>query len=181
MDNSTRKKRLEQAALDYLDHGLPITICNNKAPIGKAWQTRIWTPDEVRHDIPVANINVGLIWGPRSGIIDIEVDSPEQEQAFAELFAGCDVPTTPMFKSLRGPHRLFGYDPRLAGTGKAVVEYKSLGIRIGTCGKAAHSLVLPSLNADGTVREWLVSLDECVVAPLPDLVVQHTRCERDRS
>jgi hypothetical protein len=160
------------AALSYCERGLPITLCSGKAPFVERWHEKTWSSDEVKREFRRRrDCNVGIQWGPRSGIIDIEADSPEQERAFDELFAGCDVPRTPTFRSARGLHRLFAFDPRLAETQKAVVEFKSLGIRIGTNGKAAHSLVPPSPNADGTLREWIVSLDECDPAPLPDLVI----------
>jgi len=42
-----------------------------------------------------------------------------------------------------------------------------LGIRIGADGKGAQSIIPPSPS-----RQWLVGLDECNPAPLPDIVVQ---------
>ncbi|MEX2141613.1 MAG: bifunctional DNA primase/polymerase [Pirellulales bacterium] len=172
------RERMETAALDYLSRGLPITLCggpgrNPKAPRGDGWQQNTWTADAMRREFRKAGaLNVGLQMGARSGIIDIEADSPEQERAFADLFRGCEVPRTPTFNSMRGLHRLFAYDPRLSQTDKAVADYKGLGIRIGANDKGAQSLVPPSPNSDGTPREWIVSLDECDPGPLPDVVVE---------
>ncbi len=137
--------------------------------MGDAWQNKQWTVDEVERAFEqFPDANIGIQWGPRSQLIDIEADTPEQEQAFAELFDGCrQIPVTPTYKSTRGKHRLFRYDERLAATGKAVVEFKHLGIRLGTNGKGAHSVIPPSTN-----REWLVSLEDCDPAALPELVIE---------
>lgn len=161
-----------QVAIEYAARGLPITLCNGKAPIATAWQTKNYTPDEIEREFSrQPALNVGLRFGPGS-CIDIEADCAEEERAFQGLFAGCDVPRTPTFRSVRGLHRLFAWSEVLAVTGKAVVTFRGLGIRIGANGKGAHSCVPPSVNTDGTIREWIISPDDCPFAPLPDVVLR---------
>ncbi len=110
--------------------------------------------------------------GPQAGFIDIEADNEAEEQAFLDLFDGCDIPATPTFKSRHGVHRLFAWNEVLAVTNKAVVKFKGLGIRIGANGKGAHSCIPPSVNDDGTAREWIISLDDCEPADLPPVVLR---------
>lgn len=171
----TTSNQILQAALDYHQRGLPITLCNGKAPISKAWQHKAWTADEIRRAFRSRpSLNVGVRLG--AGMIDIEADSPEQEQAFAELFEGCDPPITPTFASTRGKHRLYAKHPALAKLDSAVIYYKDLAIRIGSNGKGAQSLLPPS-RTDGVTRQWHVSLEECEPAPLPEIVVQRILLE----
>jgi hypothetical protein len=107
--------------------------------------------------------------GPRSGIVDIEADTPQAEQTFAELFAGSEV-VTPTFASKRGKHRLFRFDERLAQFGKAALHVGALEVRIGANGRAAHSLLPPS-RVEDVERQWLVGLDDCNIATLPTSVL----------
>src|SRR4029079_4441043 len=73
------------AAHQLLELGLPITICRpgKKAPIGKAWHQKSWTHDEVDIEfLAHADLNVGIILGPRSVMIDLEVDGPDGDAVF---------------------------------------------------------------------------------------------------
>ncbi len=104
--------------------------------------------------------------------IDIEADSPEEEQLVAKLFEGCDPPVTPTYRSTRGKRRIYRTDERFRSTGRAVVNFTNgseakLGIRIGANGMAAQSIIPPSAG-----REWEVSWDDVEPADLPDVVVR---------
>jgi hypothetical protein len=153
------------------ERGALILPCDGKRPTHDGWQHRTYSADEVAAELRrVANPTIGLRFGPGS-YIDIEADSPDEERAFSELFAGYDVPITPTFASTRGKHRLFAWDDRLAETGAAVVSYRGangakLGIRIGAGHKGAQSIIPPSAG-----RTWLVSWDDCEPAALPDVVI----------
>lgn len=183
MKQTTATISTKQAALDYLERGLPITLCAGKdlkAPLGHGytsselgdrWQTFDWTAEEIERAFKLRkNLNVGLRFGPGS-CIDCEADSEDEERAFQELFDGCTIPPTPTFRSKRGGHRLFAWSEVLAVPGKAVLKFHGLGIRVGA-GKGAHSCVPPSVNTDGTTREWIVSPDDCPFAPLSDIVLR---------
>ena len=115
-------------------------------------------------------LNVGCLWGPRSKLIDIEQDSDDDKAAFAELFHGVDAPVTPTFQSTRGPHRIFSWHPKLDNIGKATIHYKGLEVKIGANGKGSQSLLPPS-TTNRFSRRWLIPLDDCPPAKLPDLVI----------
>jgi hypothetical protein len=154
--------------------GLPIVIVppGAKGPRTSAWPEKRYTAPEINRRFGNSPaLNVGLILGPESGAIDIEGDSDASEADFAELFAGCDVPTVPSWRSKRSLHRLFAVDPRLTALGKAVVKYKSVEIRLGA-GKAAQSLLPPSVT-DGHAREWVTPISvDCKPAELPEEVIE---------
>lgn len=171
-----------EAAHEYLDRGLPPTLCAGKKPLGmgwksvkrrgSAWQHHRWTHDEIDRAFRVCRyLNVGLLMGPEGGLIDAEADSAEEEQAFADLFDG-NPPVAPTFESARGKHRLFRFPPALAGSGVGIAKYKGLGIRIGADGKGAHSCAPPSVNTDGTIRKWNLSIADCDPPVMPDFVVE---------
>jgi len=174
--------RLE-AALGFLESGYPVVICDGKNPggvMGNDWQKKKLRPEDVEgyfEDDPGRNVGIRL--GPDGGLVDIEADSKEEENLVVELFAGCGFPFTPTFKSRRGCHYLFKFDPRLHATKSAVINYRGngkgkLGVRIGSDGKGVHSCVPPSINEDDTERQWYdgQSLDDIEPAKLPDKVVE---------
>jgi putative DNA primase/helicase len=172
MMTTNGKAAIFDAVSMLCERGLPILPCNGKKPFHPDWQHRTYTADEVLAYLRrVADPMIGLRFGPGS-CIDIEADSPDEEDIFAKLFADCEPPTTPTFKSTRGKHRLFAWHDRLAETRKGIISFKGsngakLGIRIGADGKGAQSIIPPSPG-----REWLVSLDDCDPAPLPDVVIE---------
>ncbi|MCE9604427.1 MAG: bifunctional DNA primase/polymerase [Planctomycetia bacterium] len=171
-----------ELALKLRRRNLPITLCDGKKPLGRGWSAtgngsewpqHAWTDSDIRRAFALrGDLNLGIVLGPRSGLIDLEADSADEERAFTELFAGCEPDVTPTFKSRRGKHRLFRWHDDLQQTGKGIVNFRGLGIRIGAGSKGAQSLLPPSVNSDGTRREWLVSLDECDTAPLPNVVIK---------
>lgn len=128
---------LHAAARLYDAFGLPITVCRGKAPRQTDWPNHEWTArtiDDTFRLYPASN--VGLILGPRSGLVDFECDSPEAEQTLLELFEG-DIPETPTWQSTRGLHRLFKFHPALEqlGTNKLRVggDGSQLDLLIGPC------------------------------------------------
>lgn len=157
-------------AYRLLDAGYPLTLCDGKAPVGRGWQSRVWTKADITSAFSRnPHLNVGLQLGPRSGVIDFDPDSPEHEQAFADLFSGHEIQRTPSFPSSRGLHRLFKWDDAFSGLDKAKVTYKGLDIRLGSGNKGLQTVVPPSAG-----RQWLAgqSIWECDLAPLPGEVIQ---------
>jgi hypothetical protein len=100
-----------------------------------------------------------------SGLIDLDADSDEAEQAIQRLFGG-QVPQTPTYRSARGLHRLFEWRDgwgSLASKAKVMagpIEIRGIGER------AAQSVFPPSGG-----REWVVSPADCPLAVLSDEVV----------
>lgn len=114
-------------------------------------------------------VNIGILLGPASGVIDVELDGDDAKAAWDSLDLG-EI-WTPTYRAGRGPHRLFRWDEGLP----AVQVRKPLGIevRIGNGGKAAQSVLPPSRHHTGVYYEWVPGLspDEVELAPLPEKLV----------
>jgi len=132
-----------------------------KRPLGTAWQTRSTdNPADVAAWL-TAGHNVGLLLGPASGVVDVEFDNPaglEQLAAFGVL----DI-RTPTWRSARGEHRLFLWEPWMPPT--AVIHADDLEVRIGS--RAAQSVLPPSIHPDGQPYEWTIHPQECPIAAFP--------------
>jgi len=139
-----------------------------KRPIGEAWQNRTLTWEEVterlKHD---PTLNVGVVLGPKSGVVDVECDSDAATASYNELFGNIK---TPSWQSTRGVHHLFQWDERLAGLGSKL-NYREVEFRLGADERATQSICPPSV-VEGVKREWIARPDECDVAPLPPSVME---------
>ena len=128
---------------------------------GRGWQREstdnVFLVTSWRRD----GFNVGLLLGPDSGVVDVEFDDEagrEQLSAFGIL----DL-RTPTWRSSRGEHRLFAWEPWMPR--RAVIHAEALEIRLG--GLAAQSVVPPSVHPSGVAYEWIVRPSEATVAPFP--------------
>lgn len=132
-----------------------------KRPLGTAWQARSTdNPADVAAWL-AAGYNVGLLLGPASGVVDVEYDEwPGIDELAA--FGLTDIPT-PTWRSSRGEHRLYRYEPWMPET--AVVRVGLLEVRVG--GRAAQSVLPPSIHPDGQPYEWIVHPQECPIAAFP--------------
>ncbi|HUT09845.1 MAG TPA: bifunctional DNA primase/polymerase [Thermoguttaceae bacterium] len=145
-----------------------ICYSGQKRPIGDAWQNHTLTWQQVTERLKNdPALNVGILLGPASGVVDVECDSDAATTSYRELFG--DV-RTPSWQSARGIHHLFQWDERLAGLGSKV-DYQAVEFRLGADEKATQSICPPSV-VDGVKREWRVRPDECKPAPLPELVIK---------
>lgn len=126
-----------------------------KSPIGRGWGVIRPTAASLREVFarhPRAGVGVAL--GPSAGVVDVEVDDPAG--AAAEL-ARLDLPPTLGWRSARGEHRLFAWDPRLEFGSGAAVAYLASGaveIRLGGAGKQLFSVCPPTVGSDRLCREW---------------------------
>lgn len=132
-----------------------------KRPLGTAWQTKSTdNPADVARWLDAGH-NVGLLLGPASGVVDVEYDEwPGIEELAA--YGLTDI-RTPRWRSARGEHWLFRHEPWMPET--AVVRLGLLEIRIG--GRAAQSVLPPSIHPTGQPYEWIVSPAEVAIAPFP--------------
>ncbi|HMO83442.1 MAG TPA: bifunctional DNA primase/polymerase, partial [Lacipirellulaceae bacterium] len=116
------------------------------------------------------DLNVGILLGPSTGIIDIEVDGPDGLASLAKLCGG-NVPE-PTFNSSKGGHWLAFYDPAFDHLPAKVTadEFPGLEFRIGT--KAAQTALPPS-TSNGFTRTWasgnVIQLPPDVVQRIADL------------
>src|SRR6516162_6790816 len=90
------------------------TTCQKpgKRPLGpwKAWQTRLPTLDELTAQWElVPATNVGIVLGPVSGLVGVDVDGEEGERILGELSGG-DLPRTLTFTTGRGRRLLYAVD-----------------------------------------------------------------------
>lgn len=142
-----------------------------KHPVETAWELHATDDAETILEWFAAEQqpNVGILLGPKSGVIDIEIDSPEAHEAWSSLGLG-DL-ETPTYTAGRGPHRLFRWQENLP----PVQVKKVLGIecRLGNGGKASQSVMPPSVHHTGKIYRWVEGLgpDEVPLAPLPDRLV----------
>ncbi|HMP05421.1 MAG TPA: bifunctional DNA primase/polymerase, partial [Lacipirellulaceae bacterium] len=114
------------------------------------------------------DLNVGIRFGPDTGIIDIEVDGPEGQESIKRLLG--DV--LPTFNSRKGGHWLAFYDSAFDHLPAKVThpDYPGLEFRIGT--KAAQTALPPS-TSNGYTRTWasgnIIQLPPDVVKRIADL------------
>ncbi len=142
-----------------------------KHPVGEQWQLRATCDEEevLSWFDGSKPVNIGLLLGPRSGVVDVELDGPEAKEAWDNL--GLGEIWTPTYTAGRGPHRLFKWSEELP----AVAVRKVLGIevRIGNGGNAAQSVIPPSTHHTGKLYEWVsgMSPDDVELQPLPERLV----------
>lgn len=154
---------LDAALVSYCAQGWRVLPVRGKVPLGDGWPDRATSDidDALRLFATTPHDGVGVLLGQRSGIIDLECDSPEAEETISKLFDGA-IPPTPTFRSSRGLHRLFawteGLPPSEANKAKFVVG--GLEIRAGA-GNAQS--VLPPSGA----REWVIHPDDAKPAEIP--------------
>lgn len=121
-----------------------------KRPLGAAWQHKSTDDLEAVAKWLAARSNVGLLLGPESGVVDVEYDEPAGRDQLA-AFGILDIPT-PTWRSARGEHRLFQWEPWMPVT--AAMKVDAIEIRIG--GRAAQSVLPPSVHPSGVAYEWIV-------------------------
>ena len=128
-----------------------------KAPIGRGWGIRRLS---TRAIFAIYGRNpgagVGIVLGPTSGVVDLEVDDPARAgPVLEELFPG-GLTETLGWSSRRGEHRLFRWDDRLSVARSAVVHLAggALEFRLGAGDKQAAAVCPPSPRTDGVPRRW---------------------------
>lgn len=143
-----------------------------KHPILASWQTRPLSTEEQVQDAverwPL--MNVGVLLGAASGIVDIEFDC-DQGKATAERL-GLHLISTPTYRSGRSIHRLLRWDDSLPAV--AVRKIAGLECRIGGDARGAQSILPPSRHWAGGSYGWLNSLSpsDVDIAPMPDELIE---------
>lgn len=142
-----------------------------KHPIANAWQLHYAKDEDTIlewFDRPTP-ANIGLLLGPLSGVIDVELDDDSAKAAWAAL--GLGEIWTPTYSAGRGPHRLFRWDEGLPAT--AVKKVMGIEVRIGNGGAAAQSVLPPSLHHTGVRYQWIdgLSPEDVELQPLPEALV----------
>lgn len=142
-----------------------------KHPVGEQWQLRATAnEDEVLSWFDAGKpVNIGLLLGPRSGVVDVELDGPEAKESWDNL--GLGEIWTPTYTAGRGPHRLFRWSEELPAV--AVRKVMGIEVRIGNGGNAAQSVIPPSTHHTGKLYEWVpgMSPEDVDLQPLPERLV----------
>ena len=142
-----------------------------KRPLGAAWQSKATDDVEIVAGwVERDRSNVGLLLGPASGVVDVEFDVPAGREQLA-AFGVLDI-VTPTWRSARGEHRLFRWEPWMPQS--AVVKAESLEIRLG--GRAAQSVLPPSVHPTGERYEWIVQPSACPIAAFPAQLLRGLPC-----
>lgn len=138
---------------------------------GDGWQLRATSDeDEIlswfEGGLPV---NVGVLLGPASGVIDVELDGPEAAASWSRLDLGEIY--TPTYVAGRGPHRLFRWDESLPPI--QVKKVQGIEFRFGNGGRASQSVIPPSTHRTGKSYQWYPGLSpqEVELAPIPEKLI----------
>ena len=151
-------------------HLLPIKS-GEKRPILDDWGNKASADAKQieRWSVQFPACNWGLLLGPKSGIIDVEDDSPEGREILESAMELSGV-VTPCYSSGKSIHRLFQYDERFSELTAVTYQLFGCEFRFGVGGKAAQSVIPSSVHPSGAVYAWLPgrSPDDVKLARLPD-------------
>lgn len=171
MQPAPRKGALPTALWALRNSLWPVPIHHwQKTPIGKRWGARQPTRESLLRlfdDNPGAG--VGLLLGPASGVVDLEIDDAERAAPFLDRLS---LPETMGWSSARGTHLLFSWDRRLEDfcpSSVAHLEDDAVELRVGKDGKQLVSVCPPSVGDDRRCRRWNGCWD---VAPLPSVLLK---------
>jgi hypothetical protein len=127
--------------------------------------------------------NIGILLGQKSGVVDLECDTPEATRALIDMFDGMP-PIVPRYSSSRGDHYLFQWSPeldQLRQGNQAVFKWRGIEFRIGGGNKGSQSVFPPSKHPSGTQYAWKISIDETDLLPIPEEVLRLLKTAQDPS
>ena len=141
-----------------------------KHPVGEAWGTRTSNDEEEILNWIEEGFNIGLLLGPRSGVIDVELDSEEAIDAWDKLDLG-EI-WTPTYSAGRGPHRLFKWSETLPPV--SIKKPMGLEMRIGNVGTDIQSILPPSRHHSGAYYQWKEGLspEDVEIQELPQKLLE---------
>ena len=138
--------------------------------VGEGWQNKTsCDPAQIQRWIDQhGRCNWGLLLGPKSGIWDLEYDTPEGREIIENAVESCGGILTPSYSSAKSVHRLFLHDERIQELSATNCKLFGTEWRFGDDG--AQSVIPPSVHESGAVYTWLPGLspNDVEVARLPD-------------
>lgn len=149
-----------------LEHGAMVipVFGGQKRPVGSRWPS-LATNDEATIAGWLRRGNIGICLG-HGNLIDVEYDDHDAYEAFLAMETADGTPLheikTPSWQSARGSHRLFRIHGDLPGV--ATIKVSGVEFRIG--GRAAQSVLPPSIHPSGFRYKWLTSPQQCAPAVL---------------
>jgi hypothetical protein len=123
----------------------------------KQFQDRAPTDDELEL-WDASNFNVGIVCGAPSGIVVLDVDSPEAQ----ELVDTLDLPATPSVRTSRGVHYYFQRPSFEVRNGVGLG-----GVKLDVRGDGGYVAAPDSIHPSGARYEWTVSPENVPFAPFP--------------
>jgi len=181
-DETAYRDAAVRTALQLCHLGIRVfpIIYNSKHPFLKEWQNKATTSmTEFAKLCPSGLFNLAIVFGPESGICDVEPDNPEAVAILDGFIRESGVRTI-AYKSKKGIHHLFRWEPRLAEFGSANITIKGLECRLGVerDGKLVgqYSVCPPSLHPEtGEHYHWMPGCSpwEVAPAPMPENMVQY--------
>ena len=166
---------LGDEATMYRDAGLKVLPLEGKSPKVASWQNVEFSDQQLKEYLSrYESPGIGVQMGPKSGLVDLEHDSPEQHAKIKAMFGG-EIPRCPAFVSKNGGHYLFKWNERLEATNAANLYIPCDGgepliVRIGAGGKGSQSAFPPSKD-----KVWMYqrSITEIDAPELPDKVLDY--------
>lgn len=145
----------------YTDRDLAILPVKGKSPPVNGWNKYLKSlPTEVdyeRWDNWDALTGMSLIFGPKTGIIGIDIDTDDAEIQYK---IERNLPTMVLGKrGKKGYTSFYRYDFSVAPK-RAYLKLRHKGIDVGEVLYATHSVLPPSLHPDGGSYHWLDGLDD---------------------
>lgn len=160
------KDDLLQAALTYLEkYGFSvIPIKPNKKPYlqWESYQKKKATPEEILgwwNQWP--NAMVGIVTGSISGVVVMDVDTEEGQEAISEYIPDTLLP--PTCKTPKGGKHLYFKDPE-----KSISNNSRTIPGCDFRGEGGYVVAPPSENGAGRAYEWIVRLEDTPLPPLPE-------------
>jgi hypothetical protein len=116
------------------------------------------------------NANVGLVLGPASGLVGIDIDGPEGGRILEQVSRG-QLPRTLAFATARGRRLLYAIPEGVAVVNRA---YGGAGSEVRVLARGSLTVMPPSLHASGKRYRWLPGHgpDHVLPAPAPGWVVE---------
>jgi len=125
--------------------------------------------------VPPGLFNLAMVFGPDSGVMDVEPDDEASSLLIEGLMAENGVKTL-AYRSKRGIHRIFRWEHQFSHWNNANPKAGKLDIRMGTASKGAYSICPPSVHPEtGEHYMWLPGCApwEIAPAPLPENVLRY--------
>jgi len=166
--SSYSQKNILETVIQYLELGLNIIpVSRNKTPLvpWKEYQNRMATPEEVQtwwSRWPDANI--GIVTGKISGIVVVDLDSPDAIQWVREkgLFEN-----TPVVRTKKGLHVYYAH-PGYEIKNSVNVAGKRIDIRAD-----GGYVVAPPSEINGHIYTWLQEFDRSKLVPFPQILLEN--------
>jgi hypothetical protein len=138
-----------------------------KHPIDRDWGNAATSDSEQIATAFGPSDNIGVIVGPKSGVIDVEYDTAEGRAAVEDALKDVEF-VTPTYRSGRSVHRLFKWSDEFPRAAK--LDISGIEFRLGADGRAAQSVLPPSTHHTGVQYTWVEGMSpwDCEVAALPD-------------